>query len=119
MFAFARIRGESSSNDRTYFGRLVEHPCDGEPVDQFTRIIRRLRTYGHNGNHAAPVYEASLPVPALVEQDISDTGEPAGDPSDDAPKLSLAIYTPRSDGNYLALPQADGSDELSLLPDQW
>jgi len=105
---YPRIRSERSLNRRgTYFGRMVNHPTDGKPVDQLNRIINRLRTYGHNGNHAATVYEesTSTAVPEPCDGEPSEASKPEAVSLDEATHgLSMPIVGPRTDSMPLGFP---------------
>ncbi|MGC7102749.1 hypothetical protein ACPZ19_49465 [Amycolatopsis lurida] len=105
---YPRIRAENRANKRgTYFGRLVEHPCQGAPADEFTRIYRRLTTYGHGSNHAATVYEGSLRAPGPADTGEEDTDQALARPADGDEAtidFSPAIYNPKSDSMPLGFP---------------
>ncbi|MBN6040066.1 hypothetical protein [Amycolatopsis sp. 195334CR] len=105
---YRRIRREHPANrSGTYFGRLVEHPTDGSPVDQLNRMINRLRSYGHKRASAATVYEGSLSI-AVPEPRTGETDEltlGTAETSEDGTRgLSAPFYSPRTDSMPLGFP---------------
>lgn len=66
---YPRLRKLDSDNaSGTYFGRLVQYPSAGEPVDQLAEVVKRMRLQrghrepGHGGVMSA-AYEATVHEP--------------------------------------------------------
>ncbi len=83
---YPRLRRLDRDNaNGTYFGRLVEFPNGGSPVDQLGKIILRLKTQSAQKGPMGAAYEASYLA-------AEDGAEPLG------------VYHPASDNKYRGFP---------------